>query len=360
MTSSCIPYIIEALSSYDPNMTIRELLRFTVEHEHKEHTPTRKIKIATPVAPAKQGVYPTISPQIFNTSQSEAIREHLNQEGYVVIGNILTISEQATFLDTFTADLKTVSPKFSLTDKSTWTIKQYPGMYGKGACVFNGFGQSDFMWTLRTNKQIQSIFKKIYQEDELVVSMDGFSLFVNKNQTSKRWHHVDQNPFNEVVSYQSAYNYLPVKPESAGFVIAPTSHIDYVPAVKHQRDWILIPKDSPWNSKVVKLLLPKNCLTIWNSKAIHANVGKMVKSDTIDRLSFYIAYLPKRLRTTEVQLKRIQAYKESKTCSHWSNQCQIKRYPFGFKKNYEKKGLGAITATLNSAGNIPTDRLKLI
>jgi len=85
-------------------------------------------------------------------------------------------------------------------------------------CVFNGIGQSNFMWYLRTNKRILDIFKKVYKTDELVTSFDGCSLFCSNKQQSKSWHHIDQNPKNKIESYQSSYNYYPVTEKSSGFI----------------------------------------------------------------------------------------------------------------------------------------------
>ena len=79
-------------------------------------------------------------------------------------------------------------------------------MWGKGICVFNGFAHSDFMWDLRTNTNIQNIFKKVHNCEELVCSCDGFSLFVSNKQKSDNWLHIDQNPSNKIYSIQGSYN----------------------------------------------------------------------------------------------------------------------------------------------------------
>lgn len=303
--------------------------------------------------------YPTFSPPIFDINQTVEFTQYLNNEGYVVIRNILNSQDRETFFQKFKTDFNQVSPNFNFDDKSTWNIKNYPGMYGKGMCVFNGFGQANFMWYLRTHSEIQQIFTKIYNDDNLVTSMDGFSVFVDKNQKTKSWHHVDQNPKNPITSYQASYNFYPVNTDDAGFVVAPKSHIEYIPDVKHKRDWIMLEGDSDWHDKVVKLIIPDNCLTIWNSKLIHANAGMSKNTDRINRLTCYITYLPKSLRSENIRQERIQAYINGETCSHWTNQCKIKKYPFGFKKNYEKKNLGNIKPLLINE-NIPQERFKLI
>ena len=168
-------------------------------------------------------------------------------------------------------------------------------MYGKGMLVFNGFGQSDAMWNLRTNNTILSIFKKIYDCEELVTSLDGFSVFVSHDQKSKSWLHVDQNPKNSIYSIQGAYNFLPVKNESdAGFVVVPKSHIEYNPTVKHKKDWIVC-EPQPVD-KSVKPPIPQ-IVHFGIQKLNHANEGMKKQPRALNRLTCYITYLPKETRT---------------------------------------------------------------
>ena len=80
--------------------------------------------------------------------------------------------------------------------------------WSKGMCVFSGVAQSDFMWHLRTNSDIQQIFKEIYNTDDTVTSLDGFSVFIDNTHKSKSWLHIDQNHSNTVYSVQGAINLL--------------------------------------------------------------------------------------------------------------------------------------------------------
>ena len=137
------------------------------------------------------------NPPIFKPDQTSEWEKHLEEEGYVVINDILSNVELLAGINLFKQDLATVSPRFDFDDSSTWSIETCPLMFGKGMAVFNGFGQSDFMWHLRLNPKIQSIFKQIYSTNDLVTSLDGFSMFISKAQKSKPWLHVDQNPKND-------------------------------------------------------------------------------------------------------------------------------------------------------------------
>lgn len=307
--------------------------------------------------------YPTIVPPTFTYENISDALKYLETNGYVVFTSVLTTSEKTEFSKLFEADMKILSPKFSTTNKETWSIANYPGMFGKGICVFNGIGHADFMWYLRTNSVIQGVFKELYSTRDLVTSFDGCSIFCSNKQKSKSWHHVDQNPKNPIQSYQASYNLYPVTERSSGFVLAPKSHSQFVPQVTHSKDWIVLDKDSEWHSKVVKLLIPGNCLTVWNSKTIHANTGMEKKYENIalDRLTCYITYLPKILRPESVRRERLNGYRQGVTTSHWANKYEPKRYPYGFKKQHEKKLLGSIVPKVDGCEKtIPEKRLELI
>ena len=310
------------------------------------------------------------TPTLFDISDQENWMEYLEKEGYVVIKNVLSSEEREQGLSLFKKDMATVSPRFDFDDSSTWSIETCPLMFGKGMAVFNGFGQSDFMWHLRLNPKIQNIFKQIYSTNDLVTSLDGFSMFISKAQKSKPWLHIDQNPKNDMYSIQGAYNYFPVNEKTdAGFVLVPGSHKNYKPEVKGKADWHVCNPQPISESR--KLIIPENCMVLWNSKTIHANEGMSKSGVELNRLTCYITYQPKHLRPENIKLKRQNAYVNGCATSHYANRCELKRYPFGFKTRYESRGFSTITPTLNLSDSailttdekiaaIPSERLLLL
>ena len=254
-------------------------------------------------------------PQLFEISEFESWKHHLDSEGFVVLKNILSEQEFNEAFNLFKKDINKVSPIFDFNNHNKQNITTVPAIFGKGMAVFNGFGQSDAMRNMRTNQKIQSIFRKLYDTEELVTGLDGFSIFVSKEQKSKSWLHIDQNPKNTLYSIQSCFNFLPVNTkEDAGFVVVPKSHINYKPVVTHSKDWIVC-EEQPVD-KSVKLLIPENCLTLWNSKTIHANEGMTKKENKLNRLSCYITYQPKEKRPESIKTKRINTYFTGGTTSH--------------------------------------------
>ena len=300
----------------------------------------------------------SFTPLVFNIDDTDRWKKYLKDKGFVVIKNILTSDEITTGKDLFKKDWNTVSPKFDFENKGTWGIDNTPIMYGKGIAVFNGFGQSDFMWYLRLNNNIQNIFEKIYETNELVVSFDGFSVFLSEKQKSKSWLHIDENPNNPLYCIQGSYNFMPVTEHDAGFLVVPKSHLNYKPNISHNKDWIMC-EDKDYLQKSQKLLIPENCFTLWNSRTIHANTGMKKKDLELNRLTAYISYLPKNVRSNKIYEKRLDAYKNSHTTSHWANKCEIKKYPWGFGPTYKKRGYKNIEPSLYK-DDIPPDRLEFI
>ena len=299
-------------------------------------------------------------PKLFSKNDSELWIKSLDEYGFVVIQDILSQDEKKESLDLFKKDMGIVSSKFNTDDPSSLTIENTPTMFNKGMAVFNGFGQSDFMWNIRLNPIIKNIFSTIHKTDDLCVSLDGFSLFVSSLQQSKPWLHIDQNEKNLIYSIQGAYNHFPITEKDAGFICIPKSHKTNFGETLHKKDWIVFDNQTELFSNSVKLIIPENCLVLWNSRLVHSNIGMKKKlSNHLNRLSVYVSFLPKYLRSENILQKKCDAYKNGSTTSHWSNQCQIKQYPFGFKKKFLKRGYEDIQPILPN-GEIPIERLNLL
>ena len=300
----------------------------------------------------------TYTPPVFSADDEQQYLQFLDTEGYVVVGNILGQAVSNSLIEKFWMDWTAVSPTFDRNDKSTWSIATSPMMFAKGMAVFSGLAHGDFMWDLRLQPQIQEIFAAVHRVDctDMVVSFDGFSVFFDKKQKNpKPWWHVDQHPSNATYCVQGAYNFFPVTETSAGFTVVPRSHKHNVAIPKSNKgqDWIPVEND-PILQNGVKLLIPKNCLVLWNSRTIHANVGMsaQVTEKRFDRLTCYITYMPRSLRSQATLNKKTQAYLNSDATSHWANQCEVKKYPWGFGPQYENKGFNR----LKPAVVIPDER----
>ena len=302
----------------------------------------------------------TLKPKLFDKSEIEW-KSYLEQHGYVVIKDVLTFEEVNEGLRLFINDWKHVSPNFIFSYKNTWTTDNSPMMWAKGMIYTNGLGQSDFQWYLRTRDNIKNIWERLYDTKELVVSFDGFSVFLDKKQKPKYWLHVDQGNSEKQLSIQGAYNFLPVNESDAGFVVVPDSHKTFTNENDKKGNFILLDKDDPHRERAVKLIIPPNCFVLWNSKTVHANTGmSKPKKQELNRLTSYIAFFPKKDRNKEILKKRTEGYKNGHNCSHWAIHHHIKRHPYGLKKRYEARNFNNIVPKMTANCNIPIDRLNLI
>lgn len=314
-------------------------------------------------------MFKTNIPPLFDIDDKSSWKTYLDDEGYVVLKNILSENEIKEAFGLFLKDMKHVSPTFNIENTETFDIKYTPMMFAKGMAVFNGFGNCDFIWYLRTNPHIRKIYELLYEEKELTVSMDGFSMFVSSEQKPGQWLHIDQNPKSSIYSIQGSYNFLPVTENSSGFVVIPKSHKTFLPDVSTKSDWIIYDKYKTGfeqlEEETVKLIIPENCFVLWNSKTLHANTGivkppRAKKILRFDRLTCWITYLPRSLSTQTNRQLRIQAYKDNQTTSHWSNKCELKSYPYGFGPTYVSRGFNTIISKRGPEDSIPLDRLLLI
>ena len=292
--------------------------------------------------------YGLLAPKLFDINDNRWIH-YLDSEGYVVIQNIIDNTQNEELIEVFKKEWTNVSPNFDWNDKKTWIINNSPMIWSKGSAVYNGFGQSEFMWKLRTNENIQKPFKIIYKTKKIVTSFDGFSVFISNNQQSIKWLHQDQRSNDTRLSIQGAVNLKPVDKNDAGFVVVPKSHITHIPPPTNN-DWIILDKKDIHYKKAVKLLIPANCLVLWNSKTIHANTGmtNKLKEKHLNRLTAYITFCPKSRRSHDIFNKRIGGYIKGDSTSHWADRHEIKQLPFHVKKGYSERNFNNITPNIDN------------
>jgi hypothetical protein len=312
--------------------------------------------------------YYVAEPELYNLTDVKDWKAALKYNGYVVIKDILTEEEQSEYFDLFKKDWTTVSPKFNFTDTNTWKKDNCPIMQKTGFTYASGLSQCDFMWSLRTNPNIRGIYENLYDTNELVTSFDGFSVFLSDKQDPGYWLHIDQNRENPLIdeqSIQGAYNFFSVGEKDAGFVVVPNSHDTYDPpkgTVYPHQQFIQVDSTDPHIDFAVKLIIPKNCFILWNSFTIHGSEGmapNLYKKE-LNRLTSYITYFPKYLRSDTIRRERMAGYYLSECCNHYATRHDVKGYPYGTKSRYLANDFQTIKTTLTPEGNIPAERLKLI
>lgn len=305
----------------------------------------------------------TLSPTMFDAQDSPAWLRELEEQGFCVIADVLDTDTREAVWKTFASEWTTVSPCFDWHDRDTWVHANCPMMWNKGMTYASGLAHSDAHWTLRTHPTVRSVWTAIHGTPDLVTSYDGGSLFFDPSQKPTSWLHTDQHQSDDTLSIQGAYNLLPTNELSAGFVIVPGSHLTHrhLEPPRAGSNFRQIPDDDPHRTSAVKLLIPANTLVLWNSKTVHCNTGMHTSlGRDFNRLTFYLCYFPKALRSDTVLEARLIGYRRGDNCGHIATRHDVKRHPFGQKARYEGRGFARLTPALTATGEIPPDRAELI
>eukprot|EP01052_Picozoa_sp_SAG31_P037229 SAG31_NODE_4776_length_2961_cov_5.154437_3_plen_254_part_00 len=121
-----------------------------------------------------------------------------------------------------------------LQDPSTWgNDKWQPGAPGTGIIGGFGVGHNAASWSIRSNKNVQAVWKQIHGTSELLTSYDGMCLFrprgLNEDWTTRGgWFHTDrplEGPNGIGRGYvQGFVNLVKTSLAGGGNVIVPRSH----------------------------------------------------------------------------------------------------------------------------------------
>lgn len=315
---------------------------------------SKKRKPRTP-----KSTVPTHRPLTYKVSDHNNWKQVLDTQGFVVLENIVSPEQKEVATELFKKDLQYISPNFDWNDNETWTSNNAPLVWGKSSAVYCGFGHCDSNWFLRINSQTKDAFSHVYGTTELVASFDGFSLFLSDKQKSKSWLHQDQRISDTRYSIQGVLNLMPCDELDAGFICVPRSHLEYKAPIQYT-DWVMLPKESEYQKKAVKILTPERCLILFHSKLIHANTSMARRHPNqthINRLSAYIAFVPKQRQPREIYNQRVAGYLDGITCSHWADRYEVKKIPFHIRNKF--KGFNTIVPTTTEDGKIPPERLAL-
>jgi ectoine hydroxylase-related dioxygenase (phytanoyl-CoA dioxygenase family) len=321
-----------------------------------------------------------INPILYALEDNEGWHTSLKSEGYAVIENILPDEAREELLNLFYENLFTAAKQsedaslrnMKITDRESWLLPDQLGRKSRHAPLH--IAQSDFMWSLRTQPQFRHVFSHVHEVDpkDLCVSLDSYSLQMRGHPSVGLCLHDDQawglDDRSEHYSIQGAYNFYSCSAEDTGLIVVPGSHQRWskrragTVGSRHKQHFVPITSDEEEYARAYnnarKLLLPKNCFVIWNSKLLHGtSLGSRERPNDIklarprvNRLTCFISMAPKYLRSQESLAAKINIYKLGGTTSHWSTH--------GFTHVLNEAGL--IRGTLTESGDIPPDRMELL
>lgn len=283
----------------------------------------------------------------------------LEEQGYCVIPEVLSTSEaKALYQRVWHEFIEKAWPRCRMDDRSNWE-EEFPihEKYG----IFKGpSGQIQVMWDLRQDPRIVDVFAKVWNTNDLVVSMDGISLMCPPEIRKGRfdpWPHVDQSlpkeqksgenkncpPFGFISESSLKSNPYTIQGQflfedsfdgDGGFYCIPKSHLkfeEFAPHLKEEPnieswtfnnkfllDFFTYAKDESGNAYAMKhITAPRGSLILWDSRTVHWNQYPSENRSLIEsprvRMVGYLLYLPKTRLTDEARMLRKEAFKKGIT-----------------------------------------------
>jgi len=287
-----------------------------------------------------------ITPPVFSIDELDKIEVYMKENGFVVVGDILSVEEQTTGLNLFWEMMSQLNPNIKRDDYLTWSNKYWPGRFADGISAMDGIGQSEFMWFNRTRPSYMKLFQHLLGDEDLSASFDGFAAFRPQIQTTSiNWPHVDQNIRligSEDNNIQGAINYFSITQEIGGFCCVPKSHLTWEEyLLKYLGDSIppnhgyMIPPTDPRLKNLAKVILPARSAVLWYGKTIHCSTcsskfalrrdenGKI----TLDRLAAIVSYCERKLVTDIIVEEKKKVVLKGKSTTHWARLCVAQRPP---------------------------------
>jgi len=245
---------------------------------------------------------------VFDLSDEANWLEHLRGHGFVVIRGVAT-ADQVRDAKGLLWD--GVCERFDHTnrdDPDTWTFPL------KQSGIVPWLAQSAGTWAVRGWPGIKQAFARIWETQDLIVSMDCVLLWrpwwVQSNwRPSTEGLHLDQNPFNkvELECIQGMVPLLPVTDASGGLQVVPGSNLDEAkaefkrthPHMKSSGDWCPC-DDEDLKQRELLLHAEPGDLILWDARTVHGGLvgtGKCDQSNEgrteLARLSVTVSMTPR-------------------------------------------------------------------
>ncbi len=223
-----------------------------------------------------------------------------------------------------------------------------PGINSHGVVNNCGVGQSDFMWNIRSNRNIKRVYSQIWNTNQLLVSFDGCGLYRDwrynsKWKTKAGWYHVDQNPIQKPnrCCIQGFVSLTNQNQTTGGLIVFPDTHLRFEQLNdlgKRPRDFVMIPSTHPifdGGQAIGKLIqCQSGDLVLWDSRLVHCNspafsVEEQDRNQLADllRIVAYVSMSPTEFirghTLAEFRRQRKELARNNSTLSHWSTELNV-------------------------------------
>jgi len=234
-------------------------------------------------------------------------------------------------------------PEVKRDNPSSWTNDNWPCMMvtTTGVVSNDSSGHSPFMWYVRGLPKIKQAFSSVWQEENLLVSFDGYGAFRPPEifgPTRSGWYHLDQNGYQKPGRHcvQGFLNVYPCGVDDGGLVVVPGSHIQFGHwfndrlITKKKGDFVMLcdyPLKQMFGSlNPVKLCVDPGDFVMWDSRTVHcSHPAKPFPEKPITRLRRLVAYVcmtpsSRAAKLKELRNQRLEAFSAGITLNHWPHE----------------------------------------
>ncbi len=327
---------------------------------------------------------------VFAEEQQSPISSYfkdLEELGYCIIPQTLSAPEtELLYQRVWHEYIETAWPNCRMDDRSNW--KEAFPMHNLLGIFAGPAGQTQVMWDLRQDPRIVDVFAKIWNTNDLIVSMDGLSVMCPpeiREGHSEPCPHVDQavlrrqdnvahnnNPPIDFVSesllktkpftIQGQFLFEDSFDGDGGFYCIPKSHLrfsEFAPSLE-TIDAQEIPKNEKGKARQdflqkffgdgkdesgesyrwEHITAPRGSLILWDSRTVHWNQhpskDRPFRENPKVRMVGYLCYVPKARLTSEGRTFRREAFEKGVSTGHNPAYPELKYTKDRIKQEFER------------------------
>ncbi|KAJ3344306.1 hypothetical protein HDU93_000096 [Gonapodya sp. JEL0774] len=252
----------------------------------------------------------------------DLLREDLERDGFAGVKVFDEDDDLKNLRGGFWDWLENFDERIRRDQPETWKKEVWPkNFYG----IIHGFGiaQAQFLWDIRQNAKVLSVFESLWGTQKLLVSFDGACFMVPPEyypeqwKNFRSWAHIDQ-PKDKIGlhCYQGLVTLWDSYEQDGGLVVWRKSHKrvtdDLGPAVVGAEDEENLERICTTRGcERVKVCGPAGTLFLWDSRTVHCNSAPDPNrrlARPIPRAVAYVCMSPASLATPEQLQKKISAF----------------------------------------------------
>jgi hypothetical protein len=239
--------------------------------------------------------------------------DELKEKGYTIVSGLFTPEKVTKARQLFFDWLKTVPH-----------VEEYHAREAfQGIMKFAQVGHQKHAWFIKTDPDVQQVFKDLWATDELVTGFDGCCWIPEDcSMTDVCWTHTDQSAAAKGLHCIQGFVSLTNNVDRS-FVVYEGSHLLHEKYMKMKgytgtRNWRMIDPEYLEKIQSKRKVLKVNAgdMVLWDSRTFHQN---QYGSLSEERLVQYVCFLPRHhpSNTLGMQRTRQNYFEKRRTTSHW-------------------------------------------